>query len=32
MRKPYYEKPKFKLYQADCLKLLAELPKNSVER
>lgn len=29
MRKPYYEKPKFKLYQANCLELLAELPENS---
>ena len=29
--KPYYEKPKFKLYNADCLEVLAELPENSVE-
>ena len=28
---PYYEKPKFKLYQADCLELLAKLPENSVD-
>ncbi|MEK7520724.1 MAG: hypothetical protein AAB560_01455 [Patescibacteria group bacterium] len=27
----YYEKPKFKLYQANCLELLAELPENSVD-
>lgn len=31
MQKPYYEKPKFKLYHTDCLKLLAELPENSVD-
>ena len=31
MQKPYYEKPKFKLYQANCLDLLAELPENSVD-
>lgn len=31
MQKPYYEKPKFKLYQANCLGLLAELPENSVD-
>ena len=31
MQKPYYDKPKFKLYQADCLELLAELPENSVD-
>jgi len=30
MQKPYYEKPKFKLYQANCLDLLAELPESSV--
>jgi len=30
-RKPYYEKPKFKLYNADCLEVLAELPENSVD-
>ncbi|MFA5645244.1 MAG: site-specific DNA-methyltransferase [Candidatus Ratteibacteria bacterium] len=30
MQKPYYEKPKFKLYQANCLDILSELPKNSV--
>lgn len=29
--KPYYEKPKFKLYQADCLDFLAQLPENSVD-
>lgn len=27
----YYEKPKFKLYQANCLDILAELPENSVD-
>ena len=31
MQKPYYEKPKFKLYQADCLELLESLPENSVD-
>jgi len=31
MKIPYYEKPKFKLYQANCLELLAELPENSVD-
>ncbi len=31
MQKPYYEKPKFKLYQANCLNVLAELPENSVD-
>ncbi|MCX6738087.1 MAG: site-specific DNA-methyltransferase [Candidatus Parcubacteria bacterium] len=31
MIKPYYEKPKFKLYQADCVDLLAELPENSID-
>jgi site-specific DNA-methyltransferase (adenine-specific) len=31
MQKPYYEKSKFKLYQANCLNLLAELPENSVD-
>ena len=30
MEKPYYEKPKFKLYKADCLDILAKLPENSV--
>ena len=30
-RKPYYEKPKFKLYNADCLEILAEMPENSVD-
>ncbi len=29
--KPYYEKPKFKLYNADCLEVLAEMPENSVD-
>ena len=31
MRAPYYEKPRFKLYQANCLNVLAELPENSVD-
>lgn len=31
LSKPYYEKPKFKLYQANCLDILAELPENSVD-
>lgn len=31
MQKPYYEKPKLKLYQANCLDILAELPENSVD-
>jgi len=31
MQKPYYEKSKFKLYNADCLKILAELGENSVD-
>jgi len=31
MQKPYYEKPKFKLYQANCLDILAELSENSVD-
>jgi len=29
--KPYYEKSKFKLYHADCLDILAQLPENSVD-
>ena len=28
--KPYYERPKFKLYMANCLELLAQLPENYV--
>ncbi|MEK7557788.1 MAG: site-specific DNA-methyltransferase [Patescibacteria group bacterium] len=31
MQKLYYEKLKFKLYKADCLDILAELPENSVD-
>ena len=31
MHKPYYEKPKFKLYNADCLEVLSELPENLVD-
>ncbi len=29
--KPYYEKPAFKLYHADCLDILAKLPENSID-
>lgn len=31
MQKPYYEKPRFKLYHSDCLKILNSLPENSVD-
>jgi site-specific DNA-methyltransferase (adenine-specific) len=31
MLKPYYEKPRFTLYQADCLELLPEFKENSVD-
>lgn len=31
MKKPYYEKPNFTLYQADSLDLLAQIPENSVD-
>ena len=31
MQAPYYEKPRFKLYHANCLDILAELPENSVD-
>ncbi len=31
MQKPYYDNPKFKLYHANCLEVLAELPENSVD-
>jgi len=30
-RKPYFEKPGFKLYYGDCLDILAELSENSVD-
>jgi len=30
-QKPYFEKPKFKLYNANCLDVLKELPENSVD-
>jgi len=30
-QKPYYEKPRFKLYHANCLDVLADLPENSVD-
>lgn len=31
MQKPFYEKPRFKLYHADCLDILYSLPENSVD-
>lgn len=31
MKKPYYEKNRFKLYQADTLKFLKEIPENSID-
>ena len=31
MIKSYYKKPRFKLYQASCLDIFAELPENSVD-
>jgi len=31
MNKPYYKKPKFELYNSDCLDALSELPENSVD-
>src|ERR1700685_2623033 len=31
MQKPYYEKNNFVLYNGDSLKILAQLPKNSVD-
>jgi len=31
MQKPYYKKPKFELYHANCLDFLAEFPENSVD-
>ena len=31
MQKSYFEKPKFKLYLANCLDVLAEIPKDSVD-
>ena len=31
MQKPYFEKPKFKLYHANSLDILNELPENSVD-
>lgn len=31
MQQPYYDKSRFKLYQADCLNILDELPENSVD-
>jgi site-specific DNA-methyltransferase (adenine-specific) len=30
-QKPYYEKPRFKLFQDDCLNVLSSLPENSVD-
>ena len=31
MKKPFYEKPKFKLYQANCLDILDQFAENSVD-
>jgi len=31
MPKPYYERPGFSLYHANCLDILAELPENSID-
>jgi len=31
MKKPYYERPNFRLYLDDCLEILAEMPENSVD-
>ncbi len=31
MRKPYYKKPRFELYQADSLELPKEFPENSID-
>lgn len=31
MQRPYYQKPKFKLYKGNSLKLLEQFPKNSVD-
>jgi site-specific DNA-methyltransferase (adenine-specific) len=31
MKKPYYKKPRFELYQADSLEFLKELPESSVD-
>jgi len=31
MQKPYYQKPKFRLYQGNSLDLLGEIPENSVD-
>ena len=31
MIKPYYEKPEFTLYKANCLDVLSELPEESVD-
>jgi len=31
MIKPYFEKPKFKLYKANSLELLSEMKENSVD-
>jgi len=32
MASPYYTKPRFELYQGDCLNLFLEMPENSVEK
>ncbi len=31
MKKPYYKKPRFELYQADSLEFLKEFPENSID-
>jgi len=31
MKKPYYERPNFRLYLNDCLEILAEMPANSID-
>ena len=31
MQKLFYEKPRFKLYQTDCLEILNSLPENLVD-
>jgi hypothetical protein len=31
MKNPYYEVPHFKLYLADCLDVLTEIPENTVD-
>ena len=31
MDKPFYKKSNFKLYQANCLELLTQIPENSID-